>query len=70
MRSNLLIILLEKLKLSIEAQLTIMEMHRLTPEEMMVIELLFLAGMEDKKEFLIRYAVLPIEKHKIGRAHV
>ena len=43
-----------------------MELHRLTPEEMMVIELLFLAGMEDKKEFLIKYAQLPIEKHKLS----
>ena len=57
---------MEKLKLSIEAQLTIMEMHQLTPEEMMVIELLFLAGIENKKEFLIRYAQLPIEKHKLS----
>ena len=57
---------MEKLSLTIENQLLIMEQYRLTAEELLMIELLFLAQPEEgHKDSLIRYLGMPITKTRL-----
>lgn len=42
-----------------------MELYKLTPEEMMIIELLFLASLENNKQLLLKYSTLPITRHPL-----
>ena len=54
---------MEQLSLSIENQLLMMEQYRLTAEESLMIELLFMAQPEEgHKESLVKYLGLPITK--------
>lgn len=51
---------MEKLSLTIENELAILEKYRLSAEEWLVVRLLFLASAEENhKEFLVRYLQLP-----------
>lgn len=50
---------MKNLKLSLDAQLEMMEHYKLNPEEYLTIELLFLSGIEERhREYLLKYLAI------------
>ena len=54
---------MEKLSLTVDNQLVMMEKYRLTAEEVLLIDLLFLASIEEgHKEYLVKYFTMPVTR--------
>lgn len=59
---------MEKLSLSVENQLILMEKYSLTAEEVLLIDLLFLASAEERHaDCLLKYFSIPIERSELRK---